>query len=128
MMTRSLLPAPTPILPDALEAVRWSMKPPSRRLEDRSPLNIRVDLCSLDVRRPVQEALTENVSSHGARVVATKPWKPNDRLDLRSLLGEFRARARVVYCEPLAENSFAVGLQLIATAGRWKKETSTRLT
>jgi hypothetical protein len=107
--------------------VRWSMKSLSGRLEDRSPLTIRVDLCSLDVRRPVQEALTENVSSHGARVVATKPWKPNDRLDLRSLLGEFRARARVVYCEPLAGDSFAVGLQLIATTGSWKKENHVHL-
>jgi hypothetical protein len=103
------------------------MKSHSRRLEDRSLLTIRVDLCSLDVRHPVQEALTENVSSHGARVVATKPWKPNDRLDLRSLLGEFRARARVVYCEPLAGNSFALGLQLIATTGNWKKEDPARL-
>lgn len=107
--------------------MRWPMESPSRRLEDRSPLTVRVDLCSLDVRRPVQEALTENVSSHGARVVASKPWKPNDRLDLRSLIGEFRARARVVYCEPLAENSFAVGLQLIATTGDWKKENSVGL-
>lgn len=91
----------------------------SRRLEDRSPVTIRVDLSSLDVRRPTQEALTTNVSPHGARVVASKPWNPNDRLDLRSLRGDLRARARVVYCEPLGTNSFAVGLQLIVTTGDW---------
>jgi hypothetical protein len=98
------------------------MKTLSRRLENRTPMTIRVDLCSLDVRRPVQEALTENVSVHGARVVARKPWKPNDRLDLRSLLSDFRARARVVYCQPLTSDSFALGLQLIASTGRWKQE------
>jgi len=94
----------------------------SHRLETRSPLTVRVDLCSLDIRCPVQEALTENVSSHGARVVAHKPWKPNDRLNLRSLLGDFRARARVVYCQSLSEDSYAVGLQLIAITGHWKNE------
>jgi len=98
------------------------MEPSSRRLENRSPLTIRVDLCSLDIRRPAQEALTENVSSHGARIVAHKPWKPNDRLDLRSLLGDFRARARVVYCQRLEADTFALGLQLIATTGQWKQE------
>lgn len=90
------------------------------RREDRIPLTIRVDLCSLDVRCPVQAALTDNVSPHGARVVASKPWKPNDRLDVRSRPGDFRARARVVYCEPKSQDMFAIGLQLIATAGNWK--------
>jgi len=70
----------------------------------------------------VQEVLTENVSSHGARVVAHKPWKPNEPLDLRSPLGDFRARARVVYCQPLKEDLFALGLQLIASTGHWKNE------
>ncbi len=36
----------------------------ARRLERRIPLSVRVDLCSLDVRHPTQEGLTENVSSH----------------------------------------------------------------
>jgi hypothetical protein len=90
------------------------------RHEGRVPLTVRVDLCSLDVRRRVQEALTENVSMHGARVVASKPWKLNDRLDVRSRPGDFRARARVVYCEPVGKDTFAIGLHLIATAGNWK--------
>ena len=96
------------------------METRASRLEERSPEVIRVDLSSLDVRRPVQEALTENVSPHGARVVVNRAWAPNDRLDLRSLRGDFRARARVVYCEPLGTDSFALGLQLIATTGSWK--------
>jgi hypothetical protein len=92
----------------------------SRRVEERAPVANRVDLSSLDVRRPTQEALATNVSLHGARVLANKPWKPNDRLDLRSLLGNFRARARVIYCQALGTDLFAMGLQLIATTGKWK--------
>jgi hypothetical protein len=90
------------------------------RHEVRIPLTIRVDLYSLDIRRPPQEALTENVSTHGARIVASKAWKPNVRLDVRSRPGDFRARARVVYCEPKGPGTFAIGLHLIATAGSWK--------
>ncbi len=90
------------------------------RLEERIPLKVRVDLCSLDVRRRGHEGLTENVSTHGARVVSGNPWKRNDRLNLWCLPGDFRARARVVYCEPLGSNSFAIGLQLLASAGQWK--------
>jgi len=47
-------------------------------------------------------------------------WKLNDRLNLWCLPGDFRARARVVYCEPLGPHSFAIGLQLLAAAGEWK--------
>jgi hypothetical protein len=92
----------------------------ARRLEDRIPLTVRVDLCNLDVRHPTREGLTENVSAHGARVVSTNPWKLDERLNLWSLPGDFRARARVVYCEPLGLNSFAIGLQLLASSGGWK--------
>src|SRR5260370_18081871 len=91
----------------------------ARRLENRTSLSIRVDLCSLDVRHPAQEALTENVSTHAARVVSATPWKRNDRLNLWSLPGDFRARARVIYCEPLGRHSFPLGLQLLAASGSW---------
>lgn len=91
-----------------------------RRLEKRVPVTIRVDLRSLDIRNPVHEGVTENVSTHGARIVSREPLKLNERLDVCSLLGDFRARARVVYCEPRGKDSFAIGLQLLATAGNWK--------
>ncbi len=92
----------------------------ARRLEERIPLAVRVDLCSLNVRHPAKEGLTENISAHGARVVSSHPWKLNDRLNLWCLPGDFRARARVVYCEPLGRRSYAVGLQLLASSGEWK--------
>jgi hypothetical protein len=90
------------------------------RFEPRLPLSVRVDLCSLDFRHRAHEAITENVSPHGARVVSSEPWKLNDRLNVHSLGGDFRARARVVYCDALGVNSFAIGLQLLACAGGWK--------
>lgn len=92
----------------------------SKRTEDRMPMKINVDLASLDVRTPAQEGITENISPRGARILTTKPWKPNDRLNVRSLVGNFRSRARVVYCVPIDAGQFAIGLQLFATAGNWK--------
>jgi hypothetical protein len=92
----------------------------ANRSEERLPLAVRVDLCSLDMRRRAHEAITENVSGHGVRVVASQPCKPKERLDLRSLRGSFRARARVVYCEPVGSYAYAIGLQFVATAGKWK--------
>src|SRR5438876_7724215 len=59
------------------------------RGEGRTPLKVMVDLSSLDVRRPAQEGITENVSARGARVVTNKPWQPNERLNVRSLQGLF---------------------------------------
>ena len=95
------------------------MEAVAQRLETRLPVAVRVDLWSLDIRQRAQECVTENVSTHGARVVSNKPWKLNQRLNVHSLPGDFRARARVVYCEPLGVNSFAVGLQLLAATGKW---------
>jgi hypothetical protein len=96
------------------------MQAVARRLEERVPLAVRVDLCSLDVRHPAKEGLTENISAHGARVVSSHPWKLNDRLNLWCMPGDFRARARVAYCEPLGRRSYAIGLQLLASSGKWK--------
>jgi hypothetical protein len=96
------------------------MDPAAKRAEDRTPLKVNVDLSSLDVRMPAQEGVTENISPRGARVLTSKPWKPNERLNVRSLLGNFRSRARVVYCVPVDKDQFAVGLQLFAAAGKWR--------
>jgi hypothetical protein len=92
----------------------------SKRAEDRMPMKVTVDLSSLDIRTPAQEGVTENISPRGARVLTKKPWKPDDRLNVRSLVGNFRSRARVVYCVPVDEQLFAIGLQLFAAAGSWR--------
>jgi hypothetical protein len=119
MMALSFPPS-TPSLPVLRKTVGCLMPAIARRLEERIPLTVRVDLCSLDVRHRAQECLTENVSTHGARVVSSTPWKLNERLNLWSLPGDFRARARVAYCKPFGIDSFAIGLQLLASAGEWK--------
>ncbi len=92
----------------------------TRRSEDRIPMSVRVDLCSLDIRNRAHIGVTENTSNHGARVVSNKAWKAEERLNLRSLPGGLRARARVIYCEPRGADSYVIGLQLVAMTGKWK--------
>ncbi len=99
------------------------MKSAAHRVESRTPAKIVVDLSSLDVRTPAQEGVTENVSARGARVVTSKAWQPNERLNVRSLLGNFRSRGRVVYCQTLGNGTFAIGLQLFAAVGDWRSPT-----
>jgi hypothetical protein len=95
------------------------MENEARRLQDRSPVHVTVDLSGLDIHTAAQQGITENVSARGARVVTNKPWHPNDHVKVRSLLGSLRSRARVVYCEPLGNDSFAIGLELFVSIGEW---------
>ena len=90
-----------------------------KRAEERRHLKVGVDLCSVNVRTPAHSGVTDNVSSHGARVLTSKALKSNERLNVRSMLGSYRSRARVVYCVPTEGGLYAVGLQLYAIAGEW---------
>lgn len=90
-----------------------------RRVSDRTPVHVAVDLSVSDVHMAAQQGITENVSPRGARVVTSQPLQPNDRVTVRSLLGSLRSRARVVYCQPLAKGSFAIGLELFVKVGEW---------
>lgn len=95
------------------------MENEARRIEDRTPVHVTVDLSGLDIHAAAQQGITENVSARGARVVTSRPWQPNDRVTVRSLLGSLRSRARVVYCQPLEKGSFAIGLELFVSVGEW---------
>lgn len=60
----------------------------------------------------VENTTTENVSPHGARVLISRALPPQERLLVTSLSGNEEAKpARVVYCQPLTEGVFGVGLR-----------------
>ena len=71
-----------------------------KRAEERKHLKVGVDLCSVDVGRPAHSGVTGNASSPGAPVLTRKALKSNQRLNVRSMLGSYRSRARVVYACP----------------------------
>lgn len=90
-----------------------------QRLEKRIPMEVAVQISGEGPIPGVETAFTENVSSRGARVVTVRRWRTDDRLTIASLPGNFRALARVAYCQPVRGHGFAIGLEFLEPAGRW---------
>jgi hypothetical protein len=88
------------------------------RLEKRIPMAVAVHISGLGRAAGVETTFTENVSSRGARVSSFRRWRANETLEIESLPGNFRARARVTYCQPQSEG-FAIGLEFLEPSGRW---------
>jgi hypothetical protein len=90
-----------------------------QRIERRIPAEGGLELSSLDEPLTYEEALTENASRHGARVVAKKPWRPNDHVLVRLPRWERPSRARIAYCKALPGDAFAIGLQFPSVVDDW---------
>lgn len=69
--------------------------------------------------RAAEDAVTENVSPQGARVLVKAPLEPDVLLQLISPAPRFRTSVRVVYCESLSNGQFGVGLQLQGPSVNW---------
>ena len=64
-------------------------------------------------------AWTENISSDGARVLTDQPWEAGSVILLNSSVGQLLTQARVVYCQSLPLNRFAVGLEFYVRTTAW---------
>lgn len=91
------------------------------RIENRSRAGVAVELSSLGSPPIFEITSTENISTHGARIVTKSSWEAHEPVSLRSLQGDLRSRARIVYCETLYESRFAVGVELVSPMGNWKR-------
>jgi hypothetical protein len=91
------------------------------RPERRIARAVAVQLSTIEGSPSAEKSFTENVSSHGARVVTKQRWKAEERVLLKSLESDFQSQARVVYCQLLPRNAFAVGLDLFSPTGEWEK-------
>ena len=89
------------------------------RKEKRNRKTFMAMLSSTTEPLAVALASTENVSICGMRVQTERPWKPATRLLVETSLGERSSRARVVYCQTLSDNTFAIGLELLARTSAW---------
>jgi hypothetical protein len=91
------------------------------RFENRIAKTVRVEVSLVDDPTLKEKTWTENVSAHGARIVVHRELQPKQEALVSSPNDGVRSRARVVYCERVAENKFAVGLALSAGAEPWVK-------
>jgi PilZ domain-containing protein len=82
-----------------------------QRAEDRVHTKVTALLIGRLGKLEVETGLTENVSSHGARVITASEWQRNDTV-LVALPGfHFTSAARVAYCDPLGDGWFGTGLE-----------------
>jgi hypothetical protein len=78
-----------------------------------------VRLASLSQPFITEPTSTQNISSRGARVMTQQLWEPGSLLLIKSLRGDFWARARVVYWRSFSSSRFAIGLEFFAQTGNW---------
>ena len=89
------------------------------RIEKRVPMAVPVDLVIAGETLVAERVVTVNVSPHGARVVTKRRWRDEERPWLASLRSYFRLQAKVVYCQPLTNGAFCVGLKFRASFIDW---------
>lgn len=89
------------------------------RRANRELLMFRVLLSNGQNPARAEFAWTENISSNGARVLTERPWKAGSVILLNSSVGQLLTQARIVYCQSLPLNKFAVGLEFYIRANAW---------
>lgn len=90
------------------------------RLEKRATVKVPVRLLPMENALDPEAATTVNISRFGARVFTNRRWRPGDLVDIASMSGEFRRQARVVYCHPLKDGQFCIGLEFGASVKNLK--------
>jgi len=89
------------------------------RTENRLPMAVAIQISGNDRLPGIEMTFTENVSLRGARIITQREWRRDERVHVASRPGDFRATARVAYCERLRETGFAIGLEFLEPSGRW---------
>ena len=97
------------------------MKTTPGRYDKRTTAAVAVMLTSPE-RLATELALTENISERGARVLTKNVWWANESVVIKSLEGDLQSEARVVYHQPVRENVFAIGLELLGPKGAWRSK------
>ncbi len=119
-----LTPIPEPRSPARAPEKASSKKssgsmPLDGRIEKRVAMAVPVDLVIAEETLVAERVVTINVSPHGARVVTRRRWRAEEQPWLASLTSYFRLQGSVVYCQPLANGDFCVGLKFRASFIDW---------
>jgi hypothetical protein len=91
------------------------------RTEKRIAKTVGVEVCLVDEPTLKERTLTENVSAHGVRVLMQRKLHPKQQTVVISPTEGVWSRAKVVYCQVVAENRFAVGLELSGRVESWAR-------
>jgi len=97
------------------------MPVPTGRLQHRIPKAEVVELLGVESPIAKVEAIIENVSPRGARVITNSICAPGKQVRLNAPNEHLNLRGRVVYCQRLEDGRFAVGLQLDGRVAKQQK-------
>jgi hypothetical protein len=89
------------------------------RKEKRNAQRLQVLLSSLAQPLQAEQVSMEDITSYGMRVQTERPWELGTIVLLKSPQGDLLARARVVYCQALAHETFGLGLEFLARTDAW---------
>jgi hypothetical protein len=89
------------------------------RVEGRIALSIPVFLAHSLTPNEAEAAVTENVSTSGARASTKRHWQPGETLRISRSWGKFHLPARVAYCQQLSKDTFCVGLSFTSPYAGW---------
>lgn len=81
------------------------------RTERRVTKAIPVCLVTVGNLHVAEQVVTVNLSPHGARVKTGRRWHPDERPRLASRSGKLLTHTRIVYCQPLSDGNFCIGLK-----------------
>jgi len=95
-----------------------NLSPPARA-ERRIPEKVSVVLYSFE-NTAHEIASTINVSRHGVCLLTRAFWVPDRDVSVRSVTGRLYSRAHAVYCKPLSDSFYSVGLKLLRPKGNWE--------
>jgi hypothetical protein len=97
------------------------MRTPTGRYERRMAKAEAVELLRSGKSPTVKvKAITENVSSTGARVIINSTCSPGELVRLGAPEERLSLPAQVVYCQRLEESKFAVGLLFDGRVEKWR--------
>ena len=66
-------------------------------------------------------ASVENQSPYGVRVATERSWELGSHVDVNSVAGDLKVRARVVYCMVLGPRKCVIGLNILSRNGEQTK-------
>jgi len=90
-----------------------------KRKGKRIPVEVELEI-STQREPPVYEnSATENASSHGARIISSTRWRPHEHMLVRLPFKNEPSRARIIYCDALPGDAFAVGLKFSSAVDDW---------
>jgi len=90
-----------------------------KRKEERTKLELELELATLRELPSYETYSTENTSRHGARIVSGKRWQLHEHVLVRLRFKNESKPARIAYCDTLPANAFAVGLQFPLAIDEW---------